>query len=107
MQLMRDGRVRRARLGIAAQTVLINRALAARLQRPDQAVMVTEIMRGGAAEEAGISAGDVILSLDGEVIGGVDDLTRSLRIERAQKELLVTALRGNGLRTFRVTPQTG
>ncbi len=107
MQLMRDGRVRRARLGIAAQTVLINRALAARLQRPHRAVMVTEIMQGGAAEQAGISAGDVILTLDGEIIGGGDDLTRSLRIERAQQELIVTALRGNGLRTFCVTLQTG
>jgi serine protease Do len=69
--------------------------------------MVTEITEGGAAEQAGISAGDVILTLEGEVIGGVDDLTRSFRIERAQKELIVIALRRNGLRSFRVTPQSG
>ena len=107
MQLMRDGRVRRARLGIAAQSVLINRQLAARLQRPHGAVMVTEITKNGAAERVGISAGDLILTLDGDFLGGVDDLSRALRIERAQKELNVIVLRENEIRTFRVTPQSG
>jgi predicted metalloprotease with PDZ domain len=69
--------------------------------------MVTEITKSGAAERAGISAGDLILTLDGDFIGGVDDLSRALRIERAQKELNVIVLRENEIRTFRVTPQSG
>jgi S1-C subfamily serine protease len=41
-------------------------------------VVLLDVMKGGAAESSGLRAGDVILSLNGSPIGGIDDLRHVL-----------------------------
>ncbi len=41
-------------------------------------VLVEEIVGGGAAEEAGIHAGDVIIEIDGESVGDTGELSRAI-----------------------------
>ena len=78
-RIMRDGRVRRSRLGIAAQTVPLDLRLARRLKRvAPSAAMVTDLMQDGPADRAGLVKGDVILTFAGESISGVDDMHRLL-----------------------------
>jgi S1-C subfamily serine protease len=104
-QLMRDGRVRRARLGIAAETIMLDRRLARRLDRPNvYAVMISDVARGGAAEKAGLSKGDVLLKFDGEVLSGVDDLHRLLTFERADKTTPLSVLRTPDILAMTITP---
>jgi S1-C subfamily serine protease len=93
-RLMRDGRVRRSRLGLSGQTVPIDVRLR-RLHGLTQAtgVLVMEIAADGAAARAGLRAGDVIVSLEGVPIGGVDDLHRALTGERAGQQVLLGLLR--------------
>ena len=104
-QLMRDGRVRRARLGIGAETIMIDKRLARRLERPNvYAVMVSDVAKGGAAEKAGLSRGDVLLKFDGEILSGVDDLHRLLSSDRADKAIALSVLRAPDILAMTITP---
>src|SRR5437764_13602702 len=66
-RIMRDGRVRRSRLGISAQTVALDPRLARRLKlATPSAAMVTDLVAGGPADRAGLAKGDVVLNFAGE-----------------------------------------
>ena len=106
MRLMRDGRVRRARLGLAGQTIMLDQRLARRLRRAEiGAVQVLEVPGGGPASQAGIAKGDIILEFAGETVFTVDDLHRLLTAEIAGQGTSTTVLRGAGLQTFEVRPE--
>ncbi|HEY2446006.1 MAG TPA: trypsin-like peptidase domain-containing protein [Rhizomicrobium sp.] len=104
-RLMRDGRVRRARIGIAAQTITLDRRLAKALKRPANAIMVSEVVKGSSAQESGIVAGDIVLTFDSEVVTGVDDLHRLLTIERANAANSITIVRGTHIETLSIVPR--
>ena len=104
-RLMRDGRVRRSRLGLSGQTTPLDPRLAARIQRPlASAVLVAEVIAGSAAEAGGVQQGDLLLSFDGELVANVDDLHRMLTAERAGRACEVQVLRQARLETLTVTP---
>jgi S1-C subfamily serine protease len=93
-RLMRDGRVRRSRLGLSGQTVPLD----VRLRRhhglaQTTGVLVMDVVADGPAARALLQAGDVIVTLDGAPVGGVDDLHRSLTGERAGIEVPLGVLR--------------
>src|SRR5882757_1250134 len=67
--LMRDGRVRRAYLGIVGGTRRLPPTLATRLGR-SAGLEVVQLLDGSPAAAAGIRAGDIIVSLDGRPITG-------------------------------------
>ena len=105
-RIMRDGRVRRSRLGIAAQSVSLDPRLARRLKLPTpSAAMITDLVPGGPAETAGLAKGDVVLNFAGEAIRGVDDMHRLLTGERANTELPVEVLRAGKLITLIAIPE--
>jgi S1-C subfamily serine protease len=104
-RLMRDGRVRRSRLGLSAQTVPID----TRVRRFHQlvqssGVLVLDVVDGGPAARAGVERGDVIVAFDGEPIAGVDDLHRSLTEERVGRSLALTLLRRAAVLSLSATP---
>jgi len=72
-QLVAHGKVTRGRLGVTIQQV--NQALAASfgLDKP-QGALVSSVEAGSPAAQAGIKAGDVILSIDGNEIRNSTDL---------------------------------
>ena len=77
--LIREGRVRRAYLGIAGEP----RPLHVRLARAQQLAVpagigVVQVMANSPAERAGIRPGDVIIALDEAAVSNVDDLHRFL-----------------------------
>jgi S1-C subfamily serine protease len=105
-RLMRDGRVRRARLGVAGQTIALDRRLSRRLNRQNaNAVMVTEIIEGGAASRSGLVAGDILLKFDDHVLSGVDELDRLLTLERANTPCTLLILRPPNIETIAITPE--
>jgi S1-C subfamily serine protease len=81
-EIIRHGRVRRAHIGIVAQSVPLSRRLALALGRIARAVRIGQVESGGPAASAGLQEGDVILSLDGIAITGTDDLIRLLGADR-------------------------
>jgi S1-C subfamily serine protease len=105
-RLMRDGRVRRSRLGLSAQTVPITTRVR-RFHGLQQAsgAMVADLAPDGPAKLAGLQTGDVLVSFDGLPVTGVDDLHRALTAERAGIEVELGLLRRTELLTTPVTPR--
>jgi S1-C subfamily serine protease len=104
-ELIRHGRVRRASIGVAGQTVPLPRRVmyAAGLTR-GSGVVITAVEVDSPAGESLLELGDVILSLDGDPVGGVDDLVRLLNGDRIGHSAELAFLRRGELRSAMVTP---
>jgi S1-C subfamily serine protease len=106
-EIIRFGRVRRAFIGVSADTVALPRR-AALLSRVTSrtAVRLRSIEAEGPAAKAGLREGDIVSAIDGHAIGGVDDLVRMLTAERIDRETLFTVVGGSGIRQVAVTPSS-
>ena len=92
--LIRDGRIRRARLGISAQPTPIGRALAARLSLPaTEGIRVVEVTAGSAAEHAGVKVGDILVFLDGVALPSLSALQRVLTADRIRRPVPALVIR--------------
>jgi S1-C subfamily serine protease len=105
-ELLQHGRVRRASLGIAGQTVPIPRkvAHAAGLDSASGVVIVS-VEPGSPAALAELRTGDVMLALDDQAISGVDDLVRLLSADRIGVPTKILMLRSGGLEAIEVAPR--
>ena len=102
------GRVRRAHIGIAAETVPLPRRIGLATGAGTRAIRISEVMPGGPAAAAGLLAGDLLLSVDGIAIEGADDLIRLLNASRIGRDTQVAILRGGVVekRTLRPAERT-
>jgi serine protease Do len=103
-ELMRDGRVRRAWIGVAAGARPLPPRLRASTGR-ERAVEVVEVMPGSPAERAGLRAEDLILAVDGSPVSGVDDLHRLMGGERIDRPCTLTVAREGSERELLLTPR--
>ena len=104
-RLMKDGRVRRSRLGLSAQTIMLDARLARRLRRAEgSAVQILDVQSGGPAAEAGLVKGDVILDFAGSAVFTVDDLHRLLTAEIAGRSVPIAVIHGAESRTVDLKP---
>jgi S1-C subfamily serine protease len=104
-ELIKHGRVRRAYIGVSAQTTAVPRrhARAAEVDNGSGA-MITALETDGPAARAGLMSFDTIVRADGELVTGVDDLIRLLNNERIGKRIAIDVLRRGALRSFDVMP---
>jgi S1-C subfamily serine protease len=102
--LMRDGRVRRAWIGIAGGARPLPPRVAAALGR-DRAVEVVEVISGSPAAAAGLRAEDLIVAIDGEPVHGVNDLQRLMTGERIGVPVELTLVRDGVERPTRLQPE--
>jgi S1-C subfamily serine protease len=104
-ELLLHGRVRRAYIGVAAQTVPVPRRFAFRagIINATGALLAT-VEPGSPAGLADLRVGDVVVALDEEPVTGVDDLVRLLNGSRVEREVTVSALRQGDLVTVTVRP---
>jgi S1-C subfamily serine protease len=91
--LMRDGRVRRAWIGIAGGARPLPPRVAASVGR-DRAVEVVEVVPGSPAARAGLRAEDLIVAVEGDPVRGVDDLQRLMTGERIGTRVTLEVVRG-------------
>ena len=101
--LMRNGRVRRAFLGIAGGTRPMPPAFAQRLGRK-AGVEVQEVVSGSPAATAGLRGGDIIVSVGGVAVAKAGDLQRLMVEARIGSKLPLTVLRSEKLVTVDVVP---
>ncbi|MGA8225283.1 MAG: trypsin-like peptidase domain-containing protein, partial [Xanthobacteraceae bacterium] len=103
-ELVRHGRVRRSFVGIAAaQTALPRRLRHVAGVAQENAVIISSVEADGPADQAGLASGDIILSLDGSIVTGADDLVRTLTADKIGREVLVETLRKGERRTVTLT----
>ncbi|HZR45351.1 MAG TPA: PDZ domain-containing protein, partial [Candidatus Manganitrophaceae bacterium] len=71
--LEKEGKVTRGWLGVMIQELTRDLAKAFKLSE-DRGALVSEVMAGSPAEEAGVVRGDVIVAFDGKKIGQMHEL---------------------------------
>jgi serine protease Do len=101
--LITEGAVRRAYLGIAGGSRPLPPRVAQRIGRRS-GVEVIEVVPGSPADRAGIRPEDLLLSLDGTPLHGVDDLQRLMTGERIDHSAEAILVRGDRELTVRVVP---
>jgi S1-C subfamily serine protease len=101
--LMRDGRFRRAYLGITGGRRPLSPALRERLGRR-AAVEVVDVMPGSPAARAGFRSGDLLLALDGAAIETVGDLQRLMVEAVIARPVAVRVLRAGDVLDLVVEP---
>jgi S1-C subfamily serine protease len=102
--LMRDGRVRRAWIGIAGGARPLPPRVATSVGR-DSAIEVVEVIEGSPAARAGLRAEDLIVGVDGLPVRGVDDLQRLMTGERIGVACELEVVREGEARTVSLVPR--
>ncbi len=93
-QLMKDGKVFRAYLGIAGQVLdLARNAIRTHRLSGARGVMVAHVEPTGPAQAAGLDTADVIVEFNGSRIESIDDLHRCLTSDVIGKDIPLTVLR--------------
>ena len=98
-QIIKDGKVTdsgRAALGITGRTVVDDNYQA-------EGVAVVEVKSGGAADKAGIEAGDIITRIGDTDITTITTLSEALAAEKPGDKVTVTYTRGGSAKTVDVT----
>ena len=101
--LMRDGRVRRAYVGIAGGPRPLPPHARVRLER-QSGVEVVEVASGSPAERAGLRAEDLIVELGGQPIERVDDVQRLMNYDAIGRTLQACVLRGDRFLDLELAP---
>ena len=104
-EIVRHGRVRRAFIGVAGQTVPLPRRLALALGLGQaQGVAIASLEADGPAAKAGLQTGNIVLALGGERVTGADDLVRLLGGDRIGIETPLSVIAGSELKQVMVVP---
>jgi S1-C subfamily serine protease len=105
-RLLREGRIRRSYIGVEAQTVPLLRRVVRFYDLPSESgVIVASVERGSPAQKAGLREGDVILSMDGQPVAGVDDLHRLLTDARVGASSVLAILRHTEMLELKIVPE--
>ncbi len=104
-QLMTQGRVRRSYLGIVGYKRPLDRRIVRfhKLSK-DNGVEIVSTDPNGPARSAGLRVGDIVIEVNGQGMGSVDDIYRFLAEWPIGRPLSVTVLRGKDRINIEVTP---
>jgi len=104
--LIRDGRVRRAWLGIGGETVPVLRRVARHFGLAcDSGVRVDVVEADSPAAAAGLAPGDVVVAIDGAATPGIDELQRALGAAAIGRRVEFRLLRRNRVVTVDAVPR--
>ncbi len=105
-KLSRDGRIRRAYLGIASEPISLPKDLA---QAPsvgqDGGILVLSTEDESPAKRAGVSIGDIIIKLGSQPVTSLYELRKVLSDQVIGKALSLSVLRGGVVTGLMVTPE--
>ncbi len=91
--LIQHGSIRRAYLGVGAQTVMLPASTVEETGQ-ESGVLLNSVEAESPAERGGLVVGDILISLDGEPVRDPGDLALALRGNHADKEVRLQILRG-------------
>jgi S1-C subfamily serine protease len=102
--LMKEGRVRRAYIGIVGGSRPLPPRIASRLGR-EKGIEVVEVVPGSPAGTAGLRPEDLIVAVDGEPMGDVGDLQRLMVAERIGQGIEVEVVRDGASLKLNLIPR--
>lgn len=100
--LKQHGKVRRGFLGIGAQSAKVPASLAGDAGQTN-GLLIVSVEPDGPADKGGLLLGDVVLALDGEPVGEVDELQAKLTGDWVGKPLPIKIIRGGQPQEIAVT----
>jgi S1-C subfamily serine protease len=104
-RLIRDGRIKRSYIGVVGQTVSLPRNVVRfHALAQERGILVLSVEPASPAAEAGVRERDIIVSLDGQRVAGIDDLQRFLTDVRIGALTRLIVLRGAEKLEIAVTP---
>ena len=101
-QLLKYGKVERGMLGVMAQNITPDLASALKL-KSDKGVLVTKVVPGSAAKEAGVKTKDIIKTVNGIQIQNAVQLRNMLGIMRPGTPIKMTLIRNHQPMTVSAT----
>ena len=105
-RLLTQGRIRRAYIGVEAQTVPLHRRIVRFYDlAKETGVMVVGVENGSPAKKAGVREGDVIVSFNRQPTAGVDDLHRLLTDVHVELTVSLSVIRGTERLDITIVPQ--
>jgi S1-C subfamily serine protease len=99
--LLRHGRIQRGYLGVGAQPVRLPEDVAAKAGQAS-GLMLASVEPDSPAGRGGLLLGDVLISLDGEPLRGMEDLLNALGSDRVGKTVEIGMLRGGQMSSVKV-----
>lgn len=104
--LIRDGKIRRAYIGVAGQNVPIHRRVVRFYNLPcETGVLVISVETNSPAARAGLRDGDVIVAFNDQSVGSIHELHRLLVAESIGVEMEVTIIRHTERIRLRILPE--
>jgi S1-C subfamily serine protease len=91
--LRQHGRIKRGYLGVGTQPVALAEAVAAQVGQAG-GLMVISVEKGSPAAQGGLMQGDVLVSLGGAAVTGIEELQAALGPNTVGKSLAVKFVRG-------------
>src|SRR6266436_4234320 len=96
--LLQKGRIPRGYLGVGLQPVRLPDALRDKLKWNEKtAAIVMDVHPGGSADKAGIVIGDILISMAGQPVTGLEDVQSHLAGEAIGKTLPLKFVRGGAI----------
>ena len=92
--LLKQGRLRRAYLGVASQPARLPKALAQELDGREEALLIVSVEENSPAGRAGVIVGDLLIAVAGATIRTSEDLLVHLGESRIGESVPLTLVRG-------------
>ncbi|HVY47802.1 MAG TPA: trypsin-like peptidase domain-containing protein [Minicystis sp.] len=106
-EILKHGRVRRARLGVQVRQRVLDRRLArAHGLTAEHAVEIMRLTEGGPAAKAGLREGDLVIGFQGRPVSSTNELFRRLAEDASGRVVTLRILRKGALETYVVVPST-
>jgi S1-C subfamily serine protease len=105
-QIMRYGRVRRARIGVACQNIILQKKAVSYFGlESEKAILVIGMVENGPAQNAGLSEGDIIVELNSESVETSDDLHKKLNAGMINEITTITIIRSDKKINLPIVPR--
>jgi len=104
-QIIQSGKVSRGYLGVTIGSVTEDLAESLGLPKR-QGAIITEVNRGGPADQGGLRVGDIVMAMNGETVEDNTDLTRRVGRARAGEVIRLEVLRDGKRQTVQIRSGT-
>lgn len=102
-QILEHGEVKRGKIGVLIQDLTPELAQAFDLERSQRGVLVAQVMKGSAAENAGLAAGDIITGVNGKATETASMLRNAIGLRSIGDKVKVSYLRDGQVKNTQIT----